>query len=186
MNNKQQEELLLELAGQSANWNDTLYFQNLQPKYKLAIQELIEQTGIEEWDINFGVKNEWILKILKNTNWCLITVITPTDDIWRNYLIGEKWEKVEKNVWETLDKTGYYTLGDLHDLSPGLWRRIVHFLENWLDLTDEHYDIALDIIKKILVWINIDISNIIYTDWEKLENKMKLILELREFPDRFG
>jgi hypothetical protein len=86
MNNKQQEQLLLELAGQSANWNDTLYFQNLQPKYKLAIQELIEQSGIEEWDINFGVKNEWILKILKNTNWCLITVITPTDDIWRNYL----------------------------------------------------------------------------------------------------
>jgi hypothetical protein len=33
MNNKQQEQLLLELAGQSNNWNDTLYFQNLQPKY---------------------------------------------------------------------------------------------------------------------------------------------------------
>lgn len=92
--NEQQKTLLTELASMSANWNDTLHFQELEVKYKLVIQELIKQTGIEEWDIHFGIQNEWVLKILKNTNWCLISVITPTDGVWRNYL-NEEWEKTK-------------------------------------------------------------------------------------------
>jgi len=46
--NDQQEKIMLELASMSTNGNDALYFQRLQPKYKLAIQELIEQSGIEQ------------------------------------------------------------------------------------------------------------------------------------------
>ncbi len=182
--NEQQKSLLTELASMSANWNDTLYFQKLESKYKLVIQELIEQSGIEKGDIHFGVQNEWVLKILKNTNWCLINVITPTDGVWRNYL-NKEWEKVEENVWETLDETEYYTLADLNELSQWLGRRIVYFLENWLNFTDEHYVTAFWIIEEILAWIDINISDIILKDWEKLEYKIKLISELRDFPDRF-
>lgn len=98
--NEQQEQLLLELAKKSANWNDTLVFQELEAKYKEVIKKLIAQAGIEEWDIPFGIKNEWILKILKYNNECLISVITPRDDIWRNWMHNEEWKKPEENEFE--------------------------------------------------------------------------------------
>jgi hypothetical protein len=160
MNNKQQEQLLLELAWQSANWNDTLYFQELQSKYKLVIQELINQSGIEEWDIHFGLKDEWVLKILKNTNWCLITVITPIDGIWRNYL-SEEWEEIKENIWEILDESGYYTIEDLNELFPELWNKIIVLLENDCTYWERAFDSTTQKIISMLSDLNIKPSQVL-------------------------
>lgn len=77
---------LLKLAWMSNNWADTLVFKTLEKEYKLIINELIELSGKDNRDIYFWVQNEGVLRIINSVNWCLISVITPTDDIWRNYL----------------------------------------------------------------------------------------------------
>lgn len=87
--NNENYELLLKLASMSDNWNDTLVFGKLEIKYKLAIQKMIELNDKEVWDIIFWIKNEWTLRIIESVNWCLISVITPTDDIWRPFLYKE-------------------------------------------------------------------------------------------------
>lgn len=79
-------EKLLKLASMSANWMDFLDLDELTWWYKTIVAQLIMESWKWVWDIIFWVQNEWVLKVLHNWHKVYVSVITPTDWVWRNWL----------------------------------------------------------------------------------------------------
>jgi hypothetical protein len=87
-------------------------------------------------------------------------VITPTDDIWRNYLSVE-WEEIKENIWEVLDENGYYTIEDLNELFPELWNKIIVLLENDCTYWERAFDSTTQKIISMLSDLNIKPSQVL-------------------------
>jgi hypothetical protein len=83
-------ESLIEIARMSELWNATIPFNKLTIPQKQAVQTLLWISWKISWDIEFWDIDEAILRVIneawKSIDNALITVITPVNEFWKNYL----------------------------------------------------------------------------------------------------